>query len=41
LDDWSLKDACLKLEAALKHEKENETLLDIDGEELWRELILI
>jgi hypothetical protein len=41
LDDESLKDACLKLEAALKHEKVDETLVDIDGEELWRELSLI
>jgi hypothetical protein len=41
LDDESLKDACLKLEPALKHEKVDETLVDIDGEELWRELSLI
>jgi hypothetical protein len=37
LDEESLKDACAKLEAALTHEKHR----DIDGEELWRELIFI
>jgi hypothetical protein len=33
----SLKDACVKLDVALTHEDHG----DIDGEELWRELIFI
>jgi hypothetical protein len=45
----SLKDACLKLEAALKQEKHKvidgeevlETHRDIDGADLWVELIFI
>jgi hypothetical protein len=37
MDDDSLKVACLKLEAALKHGNHR----DIDGEELWQELIFI
>jgi hypothetical protein len=49
LDDMSLKDACLKLEAALKNEKHKvidgkevlETHRDIDGADLWVELIFI
>jgi hypothetical protein len=49
LDDISLKDACLKLEAALKYKKHKvidgeellETHRDIDGADLWVELIFI
>nr|XP_051218000.1 uncharacterized protein LOC127335384 [Lolium perenne] len=37
MDEEILKDACVKLEAALTHEKHR----DIDGEVLWRELIFI
>jgi hypothetical protein len=37
LDDKSLMDSCLKLEAALKHGEHK----DIDGEQLWFELIFI
>jgi hypothetical protein len=37
LDDKSLMDSCLKLEAALKHGEHK----DIDGQQLWFELIFI
>ena len=42
MDDKSLKDACIKLEAALTHEpKDKKKHRDIDGEQLWLELVFI
>jgi hypothetical protein len=42
LDEKSLMDACIKLEAALTHQKDpDEKHKDIDGNELCRELIFI